>query len=156
MARFYFDGIDELNASLNAAAEVEPASILKILHAGADILVAAWREKLGAMGKPDPKPLQDSITTRDVTRDDKIAVQLRFSGKHPHGLKGQRMKKENGKRRSSGTYAGTNAEIAYILEYGTPRMPATHWMETANDESEEAVQQAMASAWNEYLKGKGL
>lgn len=66
------------------------------------------------------------------------------------------MKKENGKRRSSGHYYGTNAEIAYILEYGSPRISASHWMENANEGAEDELVDIQQKAWDDLVTKKGL
>ena len=67
------------------------------------------------------------------------------------------MKKgKDGKRRSSGTYSGTNAEVLYYLEYGTPRIDASHAIEITNEQAEEEILQIEANAWDEHLKSLGL
>ena len=73
-------------------------------------------------------------------------------GKHRGSSTGKRMKKG----RSSGKYSGTNAEVAYILNYGSPRINATHWLEIANEEAESEVITAEQEAWNGLLEKKGL
>ena len=50
----------------------------------------------------------------------------------------------------------SNAEVAYVLEYGTPRMAARHWMETANEEASDEVVAAEAAVWDDYLKSMNL
>ena len=78
-------------------------------------------------------------------------------GKHPKSSTGKRMKMgKDGKRRSSGKYSGTNAEILYLLEYGSPRIPASHAIETANENAEDEILQLEADAWDEHLKSLGL
>jgi hypothetical protein len=59
-------------------------------------------------------------------------------------------------RRPNGNYSGTNAEIGYILEYGSPRIAATHWMETTNEEAADEVIAVEESAWNDLITKKGL
>ena len=72
--------------------------------------------------------------------------------------KGKRKGAYTGQRKThgGGTYQGTNAEVAYVLEYGTPRMAATHWMETTNEEAGDEVVAAEAAVWDEYLKSLNL
>lgn len=49
-----------------------------------------------------------------------------------------------------------NNELAYLLEYGTPRIAASHWMESANEEIEEALQDMIEENFDRLLKEKGL
>ena len=49
-----------------------------------------------------------------------------------------------------------NEEVAYLLEYGTPRITATHWMENANDEISEDIQDMIESEFTALLRKKGL
>ena len=72
--------------------------------------------------------------------------------------KGKRKGAYTGQRKThgGGTYQGTNAEVAYVLEYGTPRMAATHWMETTNEEASDEVVAAEAAVWDDYLKSLNL
>ena len=63
-------------------------------------------------------------------------------------------KRKNG--RSNGKYSGSNAEVAYVLNYGSPRIDATHWLEIANEEAEDDVIAAEQEAWNGVVSQKGL
>lgn len=64
--------------------------------------------------------------------------------------------KRRGKRRSNGSYQGTNAEVAFILEYGSPRIGATHFMENTAEESEQEVYNAMDAELTQILRERGL
>ena len=47
-------------------------------------------------------------------------------------------------------------EIAWILNYGSPRIAATHWLENANEEAEDEVIETQQAAWDELVTKKGL
>lgn len=49
-----------------------------------------------------------------------------------------------------------NAELAYLLEYGTPRIDATHWMEEANEEIYDEITDMIDQNFSALLKSKGL
>ena len=93
-----------------------------------------------------------------------IAVELKGAGEDFHAYifpKGKHRGSSTGKRkrkngRSNGKYSGSNAEIAYILNYGSPRIDATHWLEIANEEAEDEVIAAEQDAWGGVLAEKGL
>lgn len=55
-----------------------------------------------------------------------------------------------------GSYQGTNAEVAFILEYGSPRIGATHFMENTAEESEQEVYNAMDAELTQILRERGL
>lgn len=43
-----------------------------------------------------------------------------------------------------------------MLEVGTPRIAATHWMENANDEISDSLQQMIEEEFNKLLDSKGM
>ena len=75
-----------------------------------------------------------------------------LKGKHPNSFTGKRFRRGH----SSGKYSGTNAEVGYILEFGSPRIQAAHWMERTNDEAEDEVIAAEQAAWDDIVTKKGL
>ena len=149
-------GLDELEISLNQLAKLDEETKWSILEAGGKILRDSYEKYLAAFHHLTGG-LEASIRLKKRTAGGQTIAQIAPSGKHPGSKTGKRMKKgKDGKRRSSGSYQGTNAEIAYFLEYGTPRMPAKHWMEIVNEETQEAVSEAMQEAWNKHLDDLGL
>ncbi len=50
----------------------------------------------------------------------------------------------------------SNAELGYLLEVGTPRIPATHWMENTNDAVGGEVQGIIDDEFQKLLDKKGL
>ena len=155
MASFRYNGIDSLQASIEQLAQLDDDTTWSILEAGGQVLRDAQSAYLEAYHKITGALAASIKLTRKVSGGELIA-RIEPKGKHPGSSTGKRMKKEGGKRRSSGSYSGSNAEIAYILEYGSPRIPATHWMETANEGAEEEMAAAMESAWDDYLTSLGL
>lgn len=49
-----------------------------------------------------------------------------------------------------------NDELGYLLEFGTPRISATHWMERTNDDVGEHIQDMIEEEFDKLLKSKGL
>lgn len=155
MASFKFNGVDGIAASFEELANLSTEAKTKIITAGAEVLRKAQSDKLVEMFQSENIAPSIKVTIKE--RDGEPVAVVAPSGKHPGSTTGKRMKTDkNGKRRSSGSYTGSNAEIAYFLEYGTPRMPARHWMETANEEATEAFLAAEAAAWDEHLTEIGL
>ncbi len=152
MAQFSFNGLDEISASFEQLAKLSDEEKLSILRPAAKLLLERQREKIATLFRQVTGALAKSLTIDEHVDDDGVSASISPKGKHPGSSTGKR----KGKRRSNGKYSGTNAEIAYILEYGSPRIAATHWMENANEEAEGDVIAAQQSAWNDLLERKGL
>lgn len=69
------------------------------------------------------------------------------------GSAGAKYAKHN--RRASST-SMTNAELGWLLEHGTPRIPATHWMENTNDALAAEIQESINTEFQALLDKKGL
>lgn len=159
MAKFSFNGIDGIMADFEELANIDDEVKYSILEAGAEVFKKHLQALLRREGHMNPTMPQliNSITVFRKKQGSEAFVRVYPKGKRKGEKKlGKRMKKSGSGRRSSGSYAGTNAEIGYILEYGSPRMPATHWMERGREESEEAVYDAMQDAWNKHLDDLNL
>lgn len=152
MAKFSFNGMDEISASFEDMAQLTDEERMSVIMPGAQVLVERQRGKIQSVFKQRTGALADSITIREKSDDYGAYANIFLKGKHPGSSTGKR----RGKRRSNGKYSGTNAEVGYILEYGSPRIAATHWMENANEEAAAEVATAQQEAWDELMQKKGL
>lgn len=152
MAKFSFNGMDELSASFEDMIQLSDEERMSVIMPGAEVVAEHQRGKIRSLFKQRTEALADSITIRQKSDDDGAYANIFLKGKHPGSSTGKR----RGKRRSNGKYSGTNAEVGYILEYGSPRIAATHWMETANEDAAAEVASAQQEAWNDLMKEKGL
>ena len=148
MASFSFNGIDSIAASFAELAEIDDDTRENLLRAGGEAVERHQKEYLQQHHSRTGE-LAESIRYKRKGEFGIVAP----AGKHSGVGTGRRKSKRG---RSHGSYSGTNAEVAYILEYGSPRLPATHWMEMANEEAEPDFESAMAAAWNEHLNKLGL
>jgi HK97 gp10 family phage protein len=153
MAKFSFNGLDEISASFEQLANLSDQDRLGIIMAGANVLVTRQKEKIVQMFRQRTGKLADSIKIKVKDDGDGSYAYISPEGKHPGSGTGRR-KRRNG--RSNGKYSGSNAEVAYILNYGSPRISATHWLENANEEAEDEVMENMQAAWDDVLDTKGL
>ncbi len=145
MAKFSFNGMDELELSLEQLAAMPDDVKWSVLSAGAEVVKAAHQAMIRRLFKQHTGSLLNSISVRRKnSKSGNIVASISPTGKHP----GSKSKK----------HAGTNAEVAFYLEYGTPRIKATHWMEKANEDegTQEAIIEAEQSAYNEWLDSLGL
>lgn len=152
MAGFTFNGIDELTASFEQLAKLNDADKISIMMPSAQLLLQRQKEKIAQLFKRRTGDLESSLVIEQRDSDDGPSLYLYPKGKHRGSFTGKR----RGKRRSNGKYSGTNAEIAYILNYGSPRIAATHWLENANEEAEPEVIASQQAAWDELVAKKGL
>lgn len=148
MAGFRCNGMDELNISLAQLAQTPEETQYSMLEAGAAVLVEKWKEALQNIKRTGQ--LLESIKAKRKKGDDGPFVLVTPEGRRPSEYRGIR------KTKKMGNYKKTDAEVAYVLEYGTPRMAARHWMETANEEASDAVVAAEAAVWDEYLNSLNL
>lgn len=152
MAKFSFNGMDEISASFEQLANLTDEDRLSVIMPAARLLVQRQKEKIVQMFQQRTGDLEESIKIKVKDDGDGSYAYISPEGKH----RGSGTGKRRGKRRSNGKYSGTNAEVAYILNYGSPRISATHWLENANEEAEEEVIAAQQEAWDNLVTKKGL
>lgn len=152
MAKFSFNGMDEISASFEQLANLTDEDRLSVIMPAAQLLVERQKAKIVELFQQRTGDLKDSIKIKVKDDDDGSYAYISPEGKH----RGSSTGKRKGKRRSNGKYSGTNGEIGYILNYGSPRISATHWLENANEEAEEEVIAAQQEAWNDLVTKKGL
>lgn len=153
MARLYFDGTDALELSLKDIAAMSEDEKKTILQAGAEAAVTGLKNTLEKLGLHDTGQLINGVAYKFKKKDNEPYAVISSYGKRKKPYTGKR-KITYGK--THGNYQGTNTELLYLIEFGTPRMKPRHPLEKAEEECADAVQEAMAAAFYEYLKSKNL
>lgn len=152
MAKFNFNGMDEISASFEQLSRLTDDDKMSVIMPGAQLLLQRQREKILSLFTQRTGDLANSLTIEKRSGEDGVFAYIFLKGKH----RGSSTGKRRGKRRSNGKYSGTNEEIGYILNYGSPRISATHWLENANEEAEDEVVSAQQAAWDDLITKKGL
>lgn len=152
MARFKYNGVEALDLTFDKMANLSGEDLLRIIRPGANLLRERLSEKVRTLFKQRTGSLADSFVLTERILDDGAGITVLPHGKHPNSFTGKR----RGKRRSNGHYEGTNAEVAFVLEHGSPRIKATHFMENTAEESENDVYDAMQEELNAVLSELGL
>lgn len=152
MGKFSFNGVDELAASFEQLSQLSDEDKMSVIMPAAKLLVERQREMIQRLFKQRTGDLADSLSIQEKSGEDGAYAHIYLKGKH----RGSSTGKRKGKRRSNGRYSGTNAEVGYILEHGSPRIAARHWMENANEEAEDEVVAAQQAAWDDLVTKKGL
>lgn len=143
MAKVEFKGIDEVVTSLTELSELPDEVIDAMLNARADVVVEAQRQAAKRMLKG---PYDTGETARSIKK-----------GK-PKLRDGQRVLyvTPTGSRKRGKAKAVRNAEIAFINEYGTRKIPARNFIRTANESCADAATAAEFEVYSRYLEKKGL
>lgn len=152
MATFKCNGVDALDLTFEKMANLSGDDLLRIIRPGAELLRERLIEKVRAIFTQRSGSLANSFKLKERVWEDGAGISVLPMGKHPKSSTGRR----RGKRRSNGSYQGTNAEVAFILEYGAPRIGATHFMENTAEESEQEVYNAMDAELTQILRERGL
>lgn len=151
MASFKFDGIDTI--SFEQAAQMTDEDKLSVIMPAANLLKERHAEAIRQTFAQHSGDLAESIGISVKAGESGSSAFVSPQGTHSRTNKGLRKRKKTGTKRK---YRNSNAEIAFILEYGSPRIAARHWMENANEKAEPEVAEAMETAFGDVLRKKGL
>lgn len=141
MAEFKAIGLDELSLSLQEIAEIPEDIQDEMLQAQGDIVAQAQRESAQRYGIQRTGTLIRSIKPDRVKRDKHGNRVLYVT---PVGSRVRGGKKT------------TNAEIAFLNEYGTRRQRARPFMRDANERSAEEATQVAADIYYRWQESRGL
>lgn len=133
MARFSCEGLDEVVREMDRLASRSGEVATAMLQAGAEQVKAAWRNSAEAHGHRDTGDLIESIGfARDPVDVSGVkAIDIYPQGKNSHGQR--------------------NAEVAFILHYGTSKLKGSHWIDDADRACDATVVPAMTDIWRRYL-----
>lgn len=156
MAQFRFDGLDKVQASLYELGQLSDEQIWAIIEPGAELLKSKMQEVIARIFQQRSGSLYNSIEI--IKKISKAGVVYALVGpnqkKHPKSSTGRRKSKRH--PGTNGSYAGTNAEVGWILEYGSERIEGRHWMETAVTEAEEELYEVLEQGFNSAIDAAGL
>lgn len=153
MAKFSFNGMDAIEASFQEMSQLSDEEKYSVIAPAAELLRQRFVEKIKSIFVQRSGKLAESITVVQKSDDAGTYAHITPTGKHPASSTGKRKRKDG---KANGRYSGSNAEVAWILEHGSPRITPRHWMETTNEESEDEVIAAEEAAWDDLLRAKGL
>lgn len=135
MARIDYQGLDEMLDEMKRLGELAGPTADRMLTAGADELSKSWAAAARKYRHEDSGDMIRSIGTKGgpVTSGNVRSIDVYPQGKDRTGTR--------------------NAEKAFILHYGTSRIDASHWVDDAEDNAEQPIQDAFLRIWDEHLKG---
>lgn len=123
-------GIDELAEELMREAGLSDDVIRELLYAGAEEVKKAWQASAESHRHRDTGAMIESIAADRAIRSNPTGgfVEIYPRGTDGHGVR--------------------NAQKAYILNYGTSKLKASHWVEEADANAEEPALEAMREVWD--------
>jgi hypothetical protein len=136
--------------------------ILECLRPAAMRLVERYRETIRRLFKRRTGSFEDSIDFEDDVTGPYAFILVKPFGRHkgssytrksragPADRKGAKHNRKPSKRELK------NEELGYLLEVGTPRIAATHWMENTNESVGDEIQDIIEDEYTKLLKKKGL
>lgn len=143
MAEFSFSGINELELSLREIEELPEEVADEMLEAQADVLIDEIQNRGEAYGvmAPGSGKMLKSIKKGKAKRGKNGTRQIVVS---PRGSR------TRGKKKTS------NAEIAFLNNYGTRHQQARPFWSDAEKTSEKSMEKAAAEVHDKWLISKGL
>lgn len=157
MMNFHIDGLDRLSVSYASLSQISEDDLWTIIEPAANTLKDKMQETIKALFRQPSGSLHDSIEVkRKLSKGGAVyALVGPNDKKHPKSSTGKR-KSRGPKGGGGGSFRGTNAEVGWILEYGSNRIDGFHWMEQAVTSTEEELLGQLETGFNAYLDAAGL
>lgn len=157
MMNLHIDGLDRLTVSFVTLSQISDDEIWSIIEPAAGTLKTKMQDVISRLFRQRSGSLHDSIEVkRKLSKGGAVfALVGPNQSKHPHPHLGKR-KSRGPKGGGGGSYSGTNAEVGWILEYGSSRIAGRHWMETACDEADDEIHQQLEQGFDAACTAAGL
>lgn len=133
MARFDVTGLDDVIKSVARLGEEGKAVGDEMLLEAAEEVKQAWKQ---SATMHQLKDTGDMIASINYPRTPKTAGDVRSIDIYPQG------KNRKGVR---------TAEVAFIQHYGSSKIPATHWVDDADEAAGPRVKEAMERVFNNFI-----
>lgn len=145
MSTISTSGLDEITESLKKlSTDIQSELIDKMLDAGAEESITAWKDGITAHGHVDTGAMRDSVAVSRATKKGNVREI------YPQGT-------DKGKKKDRRKKKGVrNAEKAFILHYGSTSFVGDRFVDDIDDVVQVKATEAMEKTYNEYLKEKGL
>lgn len=166
MAKFNYEFSDSgghLSAEAGDKDVFSVDDLLEVLRPAGLKLAEYYKQAILSRFKRRTGSLADSIDIEDNYVGSRYAsITVKPFGSHKGGKYTRRSRAGNPARkfakhnRRPTTKAIKNEELLYLLEHGTPRIPASHVIESTNDAVMEEIQDIVENGFTDLLKKKGL
>ena len=129
MARFNTSGLDGVLEEMKKESQLVGQTADAMLMAGAEQVKQAWKRAAQEHGHVRTGAMVESIGYPNDPKKigDVLSIDIYPRGKDAKGVR--------------------NAEKAFVLHYGTSKMPGSGWVDDADKYSEETAIPAMVAVW---------
>lgn len=150
MARFRTEGLDAIIQQMKDLQELSGDVANEMLMAGAEEARKAWIKSAEMHGLRLTGQMINAIgyarKPSDIKGIKSIDIYPIGKSTYTESPDGKIIKRKTPVRL---------AEIAFIAHYGTSKTPGTHWVDDADELSEEPVTRVMTEIWEDFLQAKG-
>jgi len=137
MARFDTTGLDEIVNQMRRMGQEEGPVAEEMVNAAVETIRDEWKKSAEAHGHIDTGAMIDSI---GLGPGPNHAGNIIYRDVYPQGTDGKGVR---------------NATKAFILNYGKHNMPASYWVNEADENSAGPVQDACQAIWDRFLQSGG-
>lgn len=136
MARFDMSGLDPIIDEMREMGEESGAVAQEMILAMAEAVKQAWKRSAEEHGHRDTGEMINAIgyPRGPQTIGDVLTIDIYPQGKDHKGVR--------------------NAEKAFVLHYGTSKLKASYWVDTADAYSEQTAIPAAEQIWDKFIRGR--
>ena len=136
MARFNMSGLDPIIDEMREMGEESGAVAQEMILAMAEAVKQAWKRSAEEHGHRDTGEMINAIgyPRGPQTIGDALTIDIYPQGKDHKGVR--------------------NAEKAFVLHYGTSKLKASYWVDTADAYSEQTAIPAAEQIWDKFIRGR--
>ena len=166
MGKFNFEFSDNygyLGATNEKKDVLSADELLEVLRPAGLKLKEYYKQAILSRFKRRTGSLADSIDIEDnYIGSGYVSITVKPFGTHKGGKFARKSRAGPAERkyakhgRKSSAKAIKNEELLYLLEHGTPRIPASHVVENTNDAYMEEIQDIVETGFTDLLTKKGL
>lgn len=142
MASFETSGLDDLISDMERRGETSGPMASAMVDAAVEIIRQAWVDAATAHGHIDTGTMIRSIGYPEPVHN---LGGILYRDVYPQGT--HRRTSKGGKNRSV-----RNAEKAFILHYGSSSIPASYWVDDADEAAGPLIQEKLEAMWAAYLE----
>ena len=163
----HIDGLDRVIADFAAVANMTTEDKLEILRPGAKVIMKHmmtylrahhWRTgALAASIDMEELAISDPVIRVMPGKENKTVARQKHAGSRTWRRRTYRIHDGSGRTKPSHHGPGnTVMDVAWYLNYGTSRIPATHWFDHAMEEAADEFYAVTEDGYNAFLASHGF
>lgn len=150
MANVKVEGLDELIKDMERLGAEASATFEKMLEAGADETVDAWKRAIEKHGHMDTGELYNKVKWQK-SKQSKGSLTAEI---YPGGTSSKTTAPtKSGKKTYTRRKKVRQAEKAFVLHYGTKSKPGSYFIDDAVEDANQKIPDKLKEIWDQYIKG---